>query len=248
MRCLCFLLLLASPALAQSRAVKPLRFDLTAIPATRDSFLFFIDRTQRGYAVWQYEIKQSDQGEQVVYTQASELQPLEQEEQRVVIDRTTGRPLSFYYHLEMFSPASDTIVLEVDVAVKQGVVEGRRVARLKVGRTQSASVRRELPPDAVFGSYELLAAAVTNANPGETLTVPAYRETHDSLITLRMTAGQPTSVKVPAGRFDVLPLASGDFRVYVTRTAPRRVVKGETSDGRFSFELVRSGPAIPSTP
>ena len=248
MRCLCFLLLLASPARAQERAVKPLRFDATAIPATRDSFLFLVDRVQRGYAVWQYEVRKSDQGEQVVYTQFSEMQPLEQEEQRVVVDRATGRPLSYFYHLEMFSPASDTILVEVDVAVKQGVVEGRRSASLKGGRTQTTPVRRPLPEDVVFGSYELFAAAVTNANPGETLTVPAYRETHDSLITLKMVAGQPTSVRVPAGRFDVLPLSSGDFRVYVTRVAPRRVVKGETSDGRFSFELARSGPVIPSTP
>ncbi|HUL04474.1 MAG TPA: hypothetical protein VLV16_14730 [Gemmatimonadales bacterium] len=233
---------------AQTRAVKPLRFDATAIPATRDSFLFFVDRTQRGYAVWQYEVRKADKGEQVVYTQFSELQPLEQEEQRVVIDRATGRPVSFFYHLEMFSPASDTILVEVDVTLKQGVVDGRRSASLKAGGNQTVPVHRELPEDAVFGSYELLAAAVTNANPGETLAVPAYRETHDSLVTLTMTAGQPTSVRVPAGRFDVLPLSSGDFRVYVTRVAPRRVVKGETSDGRFTFELARSGPAIPSTP
>jgi len=29
---------------------------------------------------------------------------------------------------------------------------------------------------------------------------------------------------------------------------PRRVVKGETPDGRFSFELVSSGPVVPTQP
>jgi len=242
--------LLASPAFAQTGAppLKRLQFDLTAIPAVRDSFLFFVDKAVRGFAVWQYEIQRTDAGDQVIYTQASQLQPIEQEEQRVVLDRATGRPVSFYYHLEMFSPASDTILVEVQVAVKQGVVEGRRIASLKDGKTRTTPVRRQLPEGTVWSSYELFAAAVTNLSPGETLTVPAYREMHDSLVTLTMSAGQPTSVRVPAGRYDVLRLSSGDFRVYVTRTNPRRVVKGETSDGRFTFELAHSGPAVPNNP
>jgi len=247
MRCLCFLLL-ASPAFGQARAPKPLRFDLTALPVTRDSFVFVVDREQRGYAVWQYEVRQAEGGEQVVYSQHSELQPLEEEDQRVVLNRATGRPIAFFYHLEMFSLASDTILVEVDVEVKGGAIVGHRSTSTKSGKSETVPVNRPLPAGAVWASYELYAAAVTNANPGETLAVRAYRETHDSLVTLTMTAGQPTSVRVPAGRFDVLPLASGDFRLYVTRATPRRVVKGETSDGRFSFELAGSAAAVPTSP
>ena len=43
-------------------------------------------------------------------------------------------------------------------------------------------------------------------------------------------------------------LRSGGFRLYVTRAAPRRVVKGETLDRRFSFELASSAPVVPSQP
>ena len=82
-------------------------------------------------------------------------------------------------------------------------------------------------------------------NPGDSLAGPAYKEFADSLTTLSFIAEPPTTIDVPAGRFDVLPLRSGGFRIYTTRV-PRRVVKGETLDGAFSFELVHSGPVVPT--
>jgi hypothetical protein len=94
----------------------------------------------------------------------------------------------------------------------------------------------------------LYAAAVTNALPGDSLECPAYGEATDALTTLTFVAGQPTTIKVPAGQFDVLSLRSQGLRLYVTRAAPRRVVKGETLDRRFSFELVSSKPVVPSEP
>lgn len=247
MRSLC-MLMLAGPALAQARPVKPLRFDLAALPLVRDSFVFFVDRKERGFAVWQYETRANGSSERVVVTQYSELQPVEEEQTRMVLDRRTGRPISLFYHMELFSPASDTLVLEVDVAAKQGAVDGSRRVRLKDGREQEVLVHRPLPSDAVWSAYEFYAAAVTNAAPGESLAVPAYRDTRDSIAVLWFVAGQPTTVRVPAGRFDVLPLRSGDLWLYVTRVAPRRVVKGETTDGHFSFELTGSAPVIPSQP
>jgi len=98
----------------------------------------------------------------------------------------------------------------------------------------------------VFSDYVFLAGAVSNAAPGDSLAVPAYKEFDDSLVTLSFVAGSPATIEVPAGRFDVLPLVSGGFRIYATRTGPRRVVKGETLDGGFSFELVGSGPVVPT--
>jgi len=246
MRWLCFLLV--SPALSQARAGKPLRFDVAALPATRDSFVYMVDHTARGFAVWQYEHKAREQGEQVVYTQYSQLEPVEEEETRVVLDGVTGAPITSVYHLELFSPASDTLVLEHDLSLTPGGVEGRRRVRTKDGKIQVATVSRVLPAGTVWFQYQLYAAAVTNAGPGDTLSCAAYNEAKDLLTTLTFTAGQPTTIKVPAGRFEVLPLRSGDLRLYVTRAAPRRVVKGETPDGRFSFELVSSGPVVPTQP
>src|SRR2546425_8627108 len=40
----------ASSAAAQSSGTKPLQFDLTAIPATRDSFVFDFRGAERGWA------------------------------------------------------------------------------------------------------------------------------------------------------------------------------------------------------
>ena len=244
MRWLCFLLV--SPAFAQTRTVKPLRFDYTAFPITRDSFGYVVNREPRGFAVWQYA--QRDSVQQVVYTQISELQPIEEEETRVVFDAGTGEPVSSTYHLDMFSPNSDTIVVEHDLKITQGDVVGRRRARTKDGKVHDDSVHHPFPPGTVWLQYALYAAAVTNALPGDSLECPAYSEATDALTILTFVAGQPTTIKVPAGQFDVLPLRSGGFRLYVTRAAPRRVVRGETLDRRFSFELVSSKPVVLSEP
>jgi hypothetical protein len=246
MRWLCFLLV--SPVMSQARPAKPLRFDLTALPATRDSFVYFVDHAASGFAVWQYEHRSVASGSQVVYTQYSQLEPVEEEETRVVLDGATSEPISSFYHLDLFSPATDTLVVEHDLSIKAGGVEGHRRVGTKGGKVQFVPVRRTLPPGTVWFQYEFYAAGVTNAAPGDSLDCPAYNESTDVLTTLTFVAGQPTTIKVPAGRFDVLPLRSGDFRLFVTRTAPRRVVKGETRDGRFSFELASSGPVVPSQP
>jgi len=239
-------ILLASTAVAQ-RPAKPLRFDLAAIPATRDSFAFFLDHVERGSALWQYETRGTGAHQQLVYTATSQFEPVE-EQVRVVLDRATSRPESSFYHVDRVSETSDTDMVEYDLSVENGQVRGRHRYGLRNGKTSEVPVHAtELPPGAVWSYYELYAAAVTNAAPGDSLAVRAYSETGDSLETLSLVAEQPTTIEVRAGRFDVLPLRSGHYRVYVTRAAPRRVVKGETLDGRFSFELAGSTPVAPSS-
>src|SRR4029077_321224 len=93
--------------------------------------------------------------------------------------------------------------------------------------------------------YVFIAGAVTNVAPGDSLAVPAYKEFTDSMTTLSFVAEPPTTIRVPAGQFDVQPLKSGNFRIFATRTGQRRVVKGETLDGVFAFELVHWGPVGP---
>ncbi len=246
MRWLCFLL--ASSAAAQGRPTRALRFDLTAIPATRDSFVFFLKGAERGYAVWQYEIRSVDMGQEILYTLASQFRPVEEERLRVVLNRLTGEPTSTFHHIELFSPSSDTVMVENDLEMKRGEVEGRRRVGTKDGAVKIIPVNRSVPAGAVWSNYQLYAAAVSNAAAGDSLTVPAYSEFGDSVTTLTFVAGPPVTIQVPAGRFDVLPLRSGGFRLYATRAAPRRVVKGETLDKSFSFELAGSGPVVPSQP
>src|SRR4029077_4222909 len=110
----------------------------------------------------------------------SQLEPVEEEETRVVLDRLTGAPISSYYHLDLFSPASDTLVVEHDLSIKQGAVEGRRRVKTKDGKVQLVPVHRELPPGTVWFQYELYAASVTNATPGDSLACAAYKESADS--------------------------------------------------------------------
>ncbi len=247
MRWLCFLLLV-SPAAAQTAASKPLRFDIPALPATRDSFRFRSRGEERGWAVWQYEVRTLEMTQQLIYTASSEFKPIEEEHLRIVVNRLTGEPISTFHHIDLFSPMSDTVMVEHDLDVKPGEISGRRRVGTKSGEVFIVPVHHAITAGTILSDYLLFAAAVTNAAPGDSFAVPAYKEFADSLVTLNFVAGSPTTVEVPAGRFNVLPLTSGAFRIYTTRDTPRRVVKGETLNGAFAFELVRSGPVIASPP
>jgi len=250
MRWLSFLLLANGTAAAQSapaRAAKPLRFDFTLVAPIRDSFVFHVRGEERGWAVWQYELRSDEMGQEVLYTATSELRPVEAESLRIVVDRLTGAPVASYQRLDFIAPGSDTVQLEHTLDVRRGAVTGRRRARTRSGEVRMTPVNTPLPADAVWSNYAFFAAPLANAAPGDSLVGRAYGEFVDSLRPLVVVAETPTSVTVPAGRYDVLPLKAAGFRLFVTRTAPRRVVKGETLDGVFDFELVGSGlPARPS--
>ena len=246
MRWICSLLLASSLA-AQSRdPPKPLRFALTDLVARRDSFVFIFRGAERGYAVWQYEVRQLEMTQQLLYTAHSEFRPVEEEQMRVVLNRLTGEPIATFHHIDLFSPTSDTVMVEHDLDVKGGEIAGRRRVGTRSGAVQIIPVSRALPRGAVLSDYIFIAAAVTNAVPGDSLAIPAYSEFGDSIATLSFVALPPVTIAVPAGRFEVLPLRSGAFRVFIARTGVRRVVKGETLDGEFSFQLAGTGPVVPS--
>jgi hypothetical protein len=227
---LCFLLVSSAVQTA-----KPLRFDLTALPAARDSFVFYLNGEERGQALWQYEI----QGDQLVFTATSELRPADAETLRVVMDRRTGAPLSSFHRISVFNPQSDTVLIEHDLTVRQGRVVGSRRVGLRDGNVTTRPVRTSLPAGVVWSDYALLAAPAVLAAPGDSVQGRAYSEFGDSLTTLNLVAEAPVTITVPAGTFETVPLRSPVVRVYVTRAAPRRVVKGESLDGAFRFELVQ---------
>src|SRR6266576_3222423 len=116
MRWLCFLLLAdpaaAAAAAAQGSGSHSLHFDLAAVPATRDSFVFHFRGQERGWAVWQFEIRPLEMTQQLVYT----------ERLRVVLDRVSGAPVSTFHHIDLFSPTSDTVMMEHDLEVQRGEI------------------------------------------------------------------------------------------------------------------------------
>ena len=227
---------------------KPLRFDLAALPISRDSFVFYLDSAPRGWAVWQYELRTEGTRQEVLYTAGSDFEPSVDERTRVVVDRRSGAPLESFRRTE-FTAIGDTTMIEHSLAVRNGQVTGRRIVATKTHGVDTIAVSRPMPPGVVWSSYELFAAAVTGAVPGDSLVGDAFNEADDSIVPLTLVAEQPVAIDVPAGHMDVLPLRSGNFlRLYVTRVAPHRVVKGETLDGRFRFELAATGPVVPSAP
>jgi hypothetical protein len=245
MRWLCCLLV--STAAAQSGGgSKPLRFDIPAIAETRDSFAFFVRGAERGHAVWQYRRTAQGSRQTVDFTAVSVLEPVETESLHVAINRLTGAPIASFHRIDLLAPGSDTVLVEHDLAVNQREVAGRRRVRTRDGAIKIIPVHVPLPGGVVWSDYALLAAHVLAAEPGDTLTGPAYSEFGDSLFTLVVVAEAPRTITVPAGRFEVVPLRTTSFRVYVSRVAPRRVVKGESLDGLFTFELAGTGPVVPS--
>src|SRR5260370_1280048 len=160
MRWLCFLLLRHPAATAaKGSSPKPLRFDLTALEATRDSFVFRLRGEDRGWAVWQYAIRSREITQELVYTVTSEFRPLEEERLRVVLNRLSGEPISTFHHIDLFSPKSDTVMMEHDLEVRRGAISGRRSVRTKSGETKITPVDHGFPPGTVLADYVFLAGA-----------------------------------------------------------------------------------------
>src|SRR5438270_12719738 len=203
MRWLCSLLL-ASPALAaaQGSGSPSLHFDFAAIPATRDSFVFHLRGQERGWAVWQYEIRPLETTQQLVYTARSEFRTVEEERERVVLDRLTGAPVSTFHHIDLFSPTSDTVMVEHDLEVRHGEISGRRRVGTKSGELKIIPVSRPFAAGTVLADYVFIAGAVSNVAPGGSLGGPADKGFGESLTTLSFVAESPTTIRVPAGRFD----------------------------------------------
>src|SRR6059058_4018553 len=147
MRWLCFLLL-ADPAAAaaQGSGSHSLHFDLAAVPATRDSFVFHFRGQERGWAVWQFEIRPLEMTQQLVYTATSEFRPVEEERLRVVVNRLTGKPISTFHHIDLFSPGSETVMVEHDLEVKRGEISGRRRVGTRNGGVIIVPVSRPFAP------------------------------------------------------------------------------------------------------
>src|SRR2546423_13154748 len=175
MRWPCFLLLaslpLASAATAQTTgsasSPKSLKFDVAQVPATRDSFVFRLRGRERGWAVWQYEIRPLEMTQEVVYTAASEFRPVEEERLRVVVNRLTGQPISTFHHIDLFSPGSDTVMVEHDLEVKRGEISGRRRGGTRRRGGVIGPGGRHFAPGAGLSGYVFLAGAATHAIPGE---------------------------------------------------------------------------------
>src|SRR2546430_16409989 len=102
MRWLCSLLLASPPFMAAATAqtsgpppapLRPtsLQFDVAQVPATRDSFVFRLRGEERGWAVWQYEIRRQETTQEGGYTATSEVRPGEGERLRVEIGRAACR-------------------------------------------------------------------------------------------------------------------------------------------------------------
>src|SRR5207247_2002755 len=84
-----------------------------------------------------------------------------------------GAPVASFHHIDLFAPGSDTVMVEHDLDVKRGDVEGRRRVGRRNGDVQLIPVSKTLPAGAVRSRCVLCAAAGTNLAAGESLPLPA---------------------------------------------------------------------------
>src|SRR5207244_12641734 len=103
-------------------------------------------------------------------------------------------------HIDWFSRRSESVMVEHDLEVKRGEISGRRRVGTKSGGVKIVPVSRPFAPGTVFSDYVFLAGAVSNAAPGDSLAVPAYKEFDDSLVTLTFVAEAPATLELPSGR------------------------------------------------
>src|SRR3989454_5504327 len=103
--------------------------------------------------------------QEVVYTAASEFRPVEEERLRVVVNRLTGQPISTFHHIDLFSPGSDTVMVEHDLEVRRGGISGRRRGGARGGGGVIVPGRRPLPPGTRPSGFGFLAGARLHAGP-----------------------------------------------------------------------------------
>src|SRR5438445_11001173 len=114
--------------------------------------------------------------QRILYTARSEFRPVEQESLRVVLNRLTGEPIATFHHIDLFSPTSDTIMVEHDLEVKRGEIGGRRRVGTRDGEVKIIPVGRPLPRGTVLSDYIFIAPPGAHLPPGGPPPTPAVRE------------------------------------------------------------------------
>src|SRR5438309_8376186 len=131
--------------------------------------------------------------QQLVYTATSEFRPVEDERLRVVVNRLTGQPISTFHHIDLFSPGSDTVMVEHDLEVKRGEISGRRRVGTRSGGVMIVPVSRPFAPGTVLSDYVFLAGAVSNAGTGDSPGDPVETVLEVTRVSLTEVAETPAS-------------------------------------------------------
>ncbi len=230
--------IIVTVAAVQGRPVQPLRFDFRVARQTRDSFAHFRNGIELGYLLRVYEMVHSDASTEFVLEDFSEARG-GVAYMRIAADPSTGAPVAFYSRVTgraAIPTPHDTVMAAINVSVRSGNVTGDRCLWTANGSKHCVPVRTALPPQAVWSPNFFWVAGLIAA-PGDSLTGPVYAVLRDSVVTVSVVAEPPESLVVAAGRFEVLPLRSGAWRISVTRSAPRRIVRLETLDAAERFDL-----------
>src|SRR2546427_12028192 len=96
--------------------------------------------------------------QRILYTARSEFRPVEQESLRVVLNRLTGEPIATFHHIDLFSPTSDTIMVEHDLEVKRGEIGGRGPRGPRGGAGEDISLGPPPPPGTALSHYTFISA------------------------------------------------------------------------------------------
>lgn len=123
----------------------------------------------------------------------------------------------------------------LDLTYRDGAVSGVATVRTDSARpgqraedTRRVEVDRELPPGVLDSNMLVAGLLASPLAPGDTLRYPIFRPGRGVVEARALVAGAD-SVEVPAGSFDTyrvqLATDQGDFVLWVTREAPRTLVR-----------------------
>ncbi|HXV87276.1 MAG TPA: insulinase family protein, partial [Gemmatimonadales bacterium] len=217
-------------------AAGPPTLDVSQLVARRDSFQVTVQGNPFGFMTAQVEL--ADSG--VVYTEETQIPAVGlQQRSTVVLDRSTLAVRSVTQTGSGYGQAMETRL----------TYAGGRVT----GRAQTPDPRAGAPK--VVDIDTTVSAATTDVNAfqplvatlalaeGASFTVPAFEASENSVRTMNVRVAGLEDLTVPAGTFPVFRIEiSGPQQplvFFVTREAPRRLVKIEIVGQPLGFELVK---------
>ncbi|HEX9581639.1 MAG TPA: pitrilysin family protein [Gemmatimonadales bacterium] len=221
---------------ALTASAGPVQLDPSQLVARRDSFVVLVQGNPFGYMT--AEIERADTA--LVYTEETQIPAVGlQQRTTVVLD---PRTLAVRSVVQTGTGAGQA--METRLTYAGGRVSGRaQTPDPRAGSPKIVDVDTALAQGTTdVNAFQALVAALALAD-GVSFTVPAFEASENAVRTMTVKVSGEQDVTVPAGTFPVYRIeVSGPpqaFVFFVTREAPRRLVKIELVGQPLGFELVK---------
>jgi zinc protease len=215
-------------------------FDAGAIAFTRDSFAVMVQGNPFGYVVRQVA-RATDGGGRDVYQYNAQLSlpGFASQETSLSVDQQTWRPLRL---IQSGQQQGQTLSIDVTYGA-EGQVTGSVHAPLADG-VRNEQVDTTLDPNVIDDNMIAAFAGALPLAAGQRLSVSVYDAAQGEVQQITVAVSDGGSVTVPAGTFDTFKLdltgAAAPLEYWVSKTAPRKLVRWSIVGQPINFELASS--------